>query len=83
MYRVVIEKAKEEAQAFITSCDQALEQLDKENERRYEYDETEQQWTKIPRKNRPSDYSYGSAATGALRRKSLDLTRMLADLRRR
>jgi uncharacterized membrane protein len=83
MYRVVIEKAKQEAQAFITSCDQALEQLDKENEGRYEYDPTDKRWTEVPRQNRPADYSYGSAATGALRRKSMDMTRILADLRRR
>lgn len=71
MYRGKIEQAKAEAEAFAGYCKEALARLDKENEG----------W-----KNRDfptaADYSFGSAETGALRRKSMDLTRTLADLRK-
>ena len=70
MYRGKIENAKREAEDFIGACHEALARLDKENE-----------W-----KGRdfpsPADYSFGSAETGALRRKSTDLTRTLAELRK-
>ena len=71
MYRGKIETAKREAEDFLGACNEALARLDKENEG----------W-----KNRdfpsPVDYSHGSAETGALRRKSMDLTRTLAELRK-
>lgn len=82
MYRVVIEKVKEEAQALITACDAALAQIDKENVGRSRWDHQKEEMVKDAEGPRPGDRSWGSRATGDLRRKSMDLTRLLADLRR-
>lgn len=73
MYRGRIETAKREAEDFIGACNEALARLDRENERSWD-----------GKKKPPSviDYSYGSAETGALRRKSMDLTRTLSELRK-
>ena len=79
MNRGQIEDAKALAKEFIVSCDTALAQLDAELESRNEWlvDRGED-----PYKSSRSDHSYGSKATGALRRRSLDLTRALAELRK-
>lgn len=71
MYRGKIERAKTEAEDFIGSCNEALARLDMENGT----------WKG---RDFPSiaDYSFGSPETGALRRKSMDLTRTLAELRK-
>lgn len=72
MTRQKIEAAQAEARRFLEAADAALARLDEENTRRI-----------YPQPGpTPDDYSYGSAATGALRRRSMDLTRSLADLRR-
>jgi hypothetical protein len=72
MTRAQILATKAEAQRFIDAADKALAQLDEENKGRI-----------YPKPaSAPDDYSYGSAATGTLRRRSMDLTRTLADLRR-
>lgn len=72
MNRQTINEAKAEAKAFITTCDAALARLD---------EEAAKSWGGA-RKPRPADHSYGSKETGTLRRKSMDLTRILAQLRR-
>jgi len=82
MYRGLIVKAKEDAQNFIAACDEALQRLDQELERKngsraYRNEDFKPQPPSI------GDYSYGSRETGTLRRKSMDLTRILADLRAR
>lgn len=71
MYRGKIERAKTEAEDFVGACNEALARLDTEN-------------TGWKNRDFPSiaDYSYGSPETGALRRKSMDLTRILAELRK-
>ena len=73
MNRQTIKDAKAEAQTFIKACDDALARLDYEKSG-YGYGD--------PKKPSPFDYSYGSPQTGTLRRKSMDLTRILATLRR-
>lgn len=86
MTRANIEAARAEAQRFIKAADDALARLDEENAHRDEsaawraahgYD-----GPVAPSGPAPHDYSYGSKATGTLRRRSMDLTRTLADLRR-
>jgi hypothetical protein len=77
MYRGKIENAKREAEDFIGTCNEALARLDKENER-VPWGEPRDK----PRQPSIADYSFGSAETGALRRKSMDLTRTLAELRK-
>lgn len=72
MYRGKIETAKREAEDFVGACNEALARLDKENE---------QAWGG-PKQPSIVDYSFGSPETGALRRKSMDLTRTLAELRK-
>ena len=72
MNRQTIKDAKTEAQAFITACDEALARLD---------EEAANGWGG-GRKPTPGDQSGGSPQTGTLRRKSMDLTRILATLRR-
>ncbi len=72
MYRGKIQTAKQEAEDFIGTCNEALAKLDKENE---------QAWGG-PKAASIVDHSYGSPETGALRRKSMDLTRTLAELRK-
>ncbi|WVX87982.1 hypothetical protein SEA_SNEK_62 [Arthrobacter phage Snek] len=86
MNRAAITAAKMEALRFVEAADKALARLDEEVERRdksvaarvaYGYDGP------VPAPGAsPDDFSYGSAATGTLRRRSMDLTRSLADLRR-
>jgi hypothetical protein len=87
MTRKNIEESIKEARRFIVTAQAAIERLDSEKEGRkewYEYrakrgiDEPHP-----PVENTPHDYSYGSPETGALRRHSMDLTRKLAELRRR
>jgi len=73
MYRGKIERAKADAEEFIGACTEALARLDQENERTWDGK------TKAPSF---VDYSYGSPETGALRRRSMDLTRTLAELRK-
>lgn len=72
MYRGKIETAKREAEDFLGACNEALARLDKENEGAWGG----------PKKASIVDSSNGSPETGALRRKSMDLTRSLADLRK-
>lgn len=72
MNRKTIEAAKAEAATFISACDDALARLD---------EEAAFGW-RGGRKPTPGDHSYGSKQTGTLRRKSMDLTRLLAQLRR-
>ncbi|WP_461169294.1 hypothetical protein [Arthrobacter sp. Z1-15] len=75
MNRQTIKEAKAEAQTFIKACDEALTRLDEELER------NNRRRAEVSRP-KPSDHSWGSAKTGTLRRKSMDLTRILATLRR-
>ncbi|UYL87669.1 hypothetical protein SEA_VRESIDENCE_65 [Arthrobacter phage VResidence] len=86
MNRATIERAKAEAQRFIESADKALRRLDEEvdwRDRSYASRAKHGYDGPMPAPGTsPDDYSYGSAATGALRRHSMDLTRTLADLRR-
>jgi hypothetical protein len=75
MTRNKIEAAKMMAQEFIERCDAAMDQLDLEARRNT--------WAAdSPGQSTPNDYSYGSKRTGALRRRSMDLTRILAELRK-
>lgn len=75
MTRFKIAAAKSMAQEFIERCDAALKQLDTEAKRNT--------WrTDPPGESTPFDYSFGSKPTGALRRRSMDLTRTLAELRK-
>lgn len=74
MTRFKIAAAKSLAQEFIERCDDALKQLDAEAKR--------QSWRTPPGESTPFDYSFGSKPTGALRRRSMDLTRNLAELRK-
>ena len=83
MNRSQIEASKQLAQEFITAADAALGRLDHELEQRgnrYDYDK--KSYVAEPAKPSPADYSYGSKETGALKRKSMDLTRSLAVLRK-
>ena len=81
MTRKKIQDAKDEAKAFIESCELALIRLTDEklsSDRRYaNYD-----GPTPPPGPAPDDYSFGSKETGALKRKSIDLTRTLANLRK-
>lgn len=72
MYRGKIERAKADAEEFIGACSEALARLDQE---------AAQSWSG-PKAPSIVDYSYGSPETGALRRRSMDLTRTLAELRK-
>jgi len=77
MTRIKIENAKLEAARFIVAADELMDELDRDAlEPRY-YDEP----GKV-RATSPNDYSWGSAASGTLRRRSMDLTRTLAQLRK-
>lgn len=86
MNRQKIEQTIKQAREFIVAGQAALERLNAENEGRAEWyahrhaagiDEAQP-----PPGPQPSDRSYGSPETGALRRKSMDLTRKLAELRK-
>jgi len=72
MYRGKIERAKADAEEFIGYCNEALSRLDQEAER---------SWGG-PKPPSIVDSSFGSPETGALRRRSMDLTRTLAELRK-
>lgn len=77
MHRAQIERVSNLCRAVMDACDLALQQLDTEVQGRHKrYPEI---WNGKPRAN---DYSYGSAATATLRRRSMDLTRALAEMRR-
>lgn len=82
MTRVKIEKAREAALKFVAHCELLLIRLDEDVKNRGEYDpETKTQvYGRV--KPAPHDHSWGCKESGALRRNSMDLTRMLADLRR-
>lgn len=75
MTRSTIESAKVQALAFIEACDAALARLDRDLVPRWSGE--------AARPPSPSDFSYGSKETGTLRRRSMELTRQLAELRRR
>lgn len=86
MTRTKILAAQAEAQRFIQAADEALARLDAEVAQR---DHSYAVRTRLGYDGPmpapgpgPDDYSYGSAATGTLRRRSMDLTRSLATLRR-
>ena len=80
MNRSQIEASKKLAQEFITAADAALERLDAELvERNERHGATSTGWLF---EEGPDNYSYGSKETGALKRKSMDLTRSLAVLRK-
>lgn len=81
MVRWQIEKARAEALAFAGHCEILLIELDEKLDRQ-RYDSDKREWVKVEVKPAPGDMSWGSKASGTLRRKSMDLTRMLADLRR-
>lgn len=80
MNRGQIQASKKLAQEFITTADAALARLDAELSERNE------RWggdhTGTPFKPGAGDYSGGSPQTAALKRKSMDLTRSLAVLRK-
>lgn len=80
MNRQTIKEAKAEAQTFIKACDEALARLDEELDLHQRWIRGNEEAPKPQPK--PSDHSYGSKQTGTLRRKSMDLTRILATLRR-
>lgn len=77
MTRSKIEATITGAQQFITAAQSALERLDAERGT-YDY----QARVNVERPKTGGDYSYGSAESGTLRRKSMDLTRTLAELRK-
>lgn len=86
MNRATIEAAQAEARRFLEAADAALARLDEEvSWRDARYDSQAKHGYDGPRPAPgagPDDHSYGSAATGTLRRRSMDLTRSLAQLRR-
>lgn len=86
MTRQKIEGSIKEARRYIVTAQAAIERLNAEKEARNDWYE-ERHAAGIdepnpPNENQPDDYSYGSPETGALRRKSMDLTRTLAELRK-
>ena len=86
MNRQAIEETIKQARELIVAGQAALERIDAETEERdVRYDLRASQGFDGPRLARGpsySDYSSGSKETGALRRKSMDLTRKLAELRK-
>lgn len=86
MTRNKIEASIEEARRYLNTAQAALRRLDAEKEARNEW--YEQRYSAGIDEPQPSpdtgpgDYSYGSPETGALRRHSMDLTRVLAELRK-
>jgi len=77
MTRGKIERAKAEARELVIACEALLERLDGE---RATYNYHSKQYDIRP--STANDYSYGSPESGTLRRKSMDLTRTLANLRK-
>lgn len=73
MTRLEIERTKNLAREFMDSCDAVIRAM---NEGDYRHDGED--WKKVS----VDRFNSGRKETGALRRKSLDLTRALADLRR-
>ena len=78
MHRAQIEYVSNLCRAVMDACDLALQQLDTEAQGRHE--RHPEIWDG---KRRANDYAYGSAATATLRRRSMDLTHALAEMRRR
>jgi hypothetical protein len=68
---------------FVKACDDALARLDRENSQRGAWNPATESYEEAPRPAAPHDTSGGSPETAALRRHSMDLTRSLAELRRR
>jgi hypothetical protein len=84
MTRGKITAARRSAQRFIKACDAALARLDEEAGRRASMNRARGEVDhSVDTGPDPHQYSYGSMETGTLRRASMDLTRSLADLRRR
>ncbi|WIC90213.1 hypothetical protein SEA_VROOMVROOM_63 [Arthrobacter phage VroomVroom] len=86
MTRDKIEEAMAEATRFLQAADEALAKLDQEvadRDDRYASAAAQGYAYAVDHDPgpKPSDYSYGSAATGTLRRRSMDLTRALSKLR--
>jgi|GEM_PF-3184486 len=86
MNRQTIEETIKQARELIVAGQAALERLDSENDERQTY-YAERHAAGIdeptpPQGPQPHDHSYGSKETGNLRRKSMDLTRKLAELRK-
>jgi hypothetical protein len=81
MTRGKIERAREAALQFVAHCELMLIRLD-EDLGRPRYDSDKREWVAGDIPPSPSDHSWGSKESGALRRKSMDLTRTLADLRK-
>lgn len=75
MNRQRIEYVRRLAREVYTLCDVALDAINLETSATAEF--MERDYSELP-----SDRSSGSAATATLRRRSMDLTRALADLRR-
>jgi len=80
MNRGQIEASKQLAKEFIKAADAALGRIDSEQLERIERWKLDGLDGRFER--RSTDYSYGSSETGAVRRKSMDLTRSLAELRK-
>jgi len=74
MNRQRIEYVRRLAREVYTLCDAALDAINLEARATAEFMERDYE--------RPSDRSSGSAETATLRRRSMDLTRALADMRR-
>lgn len=77
MNRKQIEEVAGLCMELQAACTKAMEQIDHERIQRAYWQQDGE-----PAEPSPGDQSYGSRATGALRRKSMDMTRALADLRR-
>jgi len=86
MDRKTINEAIKQAREFNVAALAALERIDAENnERDRRYAERNAAGISEPTPApgpQPHDHSWGSKETGALRRKSMDLTRKLAELRK-
>lgn len=80
MNRGQIEASKQLAQEFIKTADAALARIDTEQLERIERWKANGDDGRFEK--RSTDHSWGSPETGALKRKSMDLTRSLAVLRK-
>lgn len=77
MTRGKIEATKAAARELVIACDALLERLDAE---RATYNYHSKNYDIRP--STANDHSWGSPESGTLRRKSMDLTRTLANLRK-
>ncbi|WGH21417.1 hypothetical protein SEA_EMOTION_68 [Arthrobacter phage Emotion] len=77
MTRRKIMDARAEALRFVVAADDAIVRIDRDALEPKPWDEPGTE-----RLAKPGDHSWGSAATGTLRRRSMDLTRSLSDLRK-